>query len=273
MNHLDLFSGIGGFALAAQRVWGKEHNIVAFCEIDPFCQRVLKKHWPDTEIIDDIRKLTADSLRELQPQGGKQDKWQRTVNGIDILTGGFPCQPFSCAGQRKGTADNRHLWPEMLRVIRFTKPRWIIAENVRGLLSIAGGVVFKQVCTDLETCGYEVQPVVIPACAVNAPHRRDRVWVVADITRNTCGVGLERLSRRRTGEIATDRPEWDIPWLEVAARLCRVDDGLPAELDGLKLSKSKHREERLKSLGNSIVPQVAEQIMRAIQTAEKEGKI
>ena len=176
MKHLDLFSGIGGFALAAEEVWSDiEHT---FCEIDPFCKAVLHKHWPNAYIYDDIRTLTADAERErqLQSKGSEQEVGRRA---FDILTGGFPCQPFSQAGQRRGTEDDRHLWPEMLRVIRAFRPAWVVAENVRGLLTQGGGVVFEQVCADLEGEGYDVQPLIIPAVAVDAPHRRDRVWFIA----------------------------------------------------------------------------------------------
>ena len=150
-THIDLFSGIGGFSLAFDNIFNEQENNHIFVEIDPFCQAVLRKHWPEAEIHGDIRAF----------DGGESEPF--------LLTGGFPCQPFSQAGKRKGTEDNRHLWPDMLRVIQVTKPEWVIAENVRGLLSIEGGVVFEQVCLDLEANGYEVQPIVIPAVAVNAP--------------------------------------------------------------------------------------------------------
>jgi DNA (cytosine-5)-methyltransferase 1 len=338
---LGLFSGIGGFAIAADRVFGNVEHI--FCEIDPFCQAVLKKHWPDSEIQKDIRNFDG----------------KRFTGTVDLLTGGFPCQPFSCAGQRKGTEDSRHLWPEMLRIIREAKPSFIIGENVAGISTMAKqilnlkvesrtiarfdesdfyeGVLAREevmllnsICEDIEKEGYEVQPIIIPACAVNAPHRRDRVWIVAhstdsgpeglrrerqdSILQTACDPirsGLSGNPRRRSGQEPengfaqceqdaadtkclrqqrqgkqekscnttedrkrkTDWPycgseqfrEWSRPWLEIATELCGVDDGLPAELDGLKLSKSKHRENRLKSLGNAIVPQVATIIMQEIK--------
>ena len=160
MRHLDLFSGIGGFALAASRVF-PSHQVVSFCDIEPFAQKVLKKHWPDVPCHDDIKTMKGSDYAN-----------------IDLLTGGFPCQPFSQAGQRRGTEDDRHLWPEMLRVIREAKPRWIVGENVRGLTNWNGGVVFDEVLSDLENIGYSVQSFLIPACAVDAQHRRDRVWIV-----------------------------------------------------------------------------------------------
>lgn len=191
LTHIDLFSGIGGFALAADRVFGNVEHI--FCDNEPFAQEVLKKHWPDAKIYGDIRTLTADPYRK-GLQGGTQTRdarqsWENTKQRFRehpvlprypfLLTGGFPCQPFSQAGRRRGEEDDRFLWPEMLRVIQEFSPLWVIAENVRGLLTQGGGVVFERVCTDLETAGYEVQPLIIPAVAVGAPHRRDRVWFVA----------------------------------------------------------------------------------------------
>jgi len=159
-THGSLFSGIGGFDLAAE--WMQWKNVF-HCEINPFAQKVLKYHFPDSESLTNI--ITTD--------------FKKYANKIDILTGGFPCQPFSVAGKRKGTQDERHLWPEMLRAIREIKPRWIVGENVSGIINWDGGMVFNQVQTDLENEGYEVQPFILPACAVNAPHRRDRVWFVA----------------------------------------------------------------------------------------------
>lgn len=192
MRHLDLFSGIGGFALATEMVWDDVEHI--FCDNDPFSQAILKKHWSNSLIYGDIKELTADRIatdtaskrlgRGSEDRAGKQPGMYREGNKeselrIDLLTGGFPCQPFSSAGQRRGTEDDRHLWPEMLRVIRETNPRWVLGENVGGFLTWNGGLVFEQVCADLEAEGYEVCPLVIPAVAVNAPHRRDRVWIAA----------------------------------------------------------------------------------------------
>ena len=159
MNHLDLFSGIGGFSLALEKVGFKT---VAFCENDPYCRLLLQKHWKGVTIHHDIKKLEAKDIKE----------------PIDILTGGFPCQPYSVAGKQKGTNDNRYLWPDMFRVIKEVKPTFIIAENVRGIINIQDGMVFETVCSDLEAEGFEIQPFVIPAAGVNAPHKRERVWIV-----------------------------------------------------------------------------------------------
>lgn len=319
MKHLDLFSGIGGFSLAVDEVWNNEENEHIFVEIDPFCQRVLRKHWPNAEIIGDIRNFPTHTKSRRWHNGLSDDKWEikSEVNSsiyktqrVDLLTGGFPCQPFSQAGRRKGTKDDRHLWPEMLRVIKQLYPTWVVAENVRGLLTIEQGLVFEQVCLDLEACGYETQTFIIPACAKNAPHRRDRVWFIAHCNDTRGGTPASKalthraqdseerkdalggadgqnsdaqdaFSERGGGrmesigqilgsgqpETKDARPSWEKDWVEVAARLCGVDDGLPVELDGLKLSKSRHRAERLKSLGNSIVPQVAVEVMKCIKSS------
>ena len=160
MNHLGLFEGIGGFSLAARWMgW----RTLAWCEWNEFGQKVLRHHFPEAEGFGDITKTD----------------FTKYANRIDILTGGFPCQPYSLAGKRKGKEDERHLFPEMLRAIREIQPRWVVGENVGGLINWNGGMVFDEVQADLEAAGYEVWPYVLPACAVNAPHRRDRVWFIA----------------------------------------------------------------------------------------------
>ena len=160
MTHGSLFSGIGGFDLAAEWMgWENKFH----CEWNPFGQKVLHHYWPNAEQFTDIKK----------------SNFTNYANKIDILTGGFPCQPYSQAGKRLGKEDERHLWPEMLRVIREIQPRWVVGENVRGLTNWNGGMVFDEVQIDLETIGYEIIPFLLPACAVNAPHRRDRIWFIA----------------------------------------------------------------------------------------------
>jgi DNA (cytosine-5)-methyltransferase 1 len=160
MTHLGLFEGIGGFSLAAKWMgW----ETLAWCEWNEFGQKVLRYHFPEAEGFGDITKTD----------------FTKYANRIDILTGGFPCQPYSMAGKRLGKEDDRHLWPEMLRVIREVQPTWVVGENVFGLINWSGGLVFHEVQADLEAEGYEVQPYVLPAVSVNAPHRRDRVWFVA----------------------------------------------------------------------------------------------
>ena len=174
MTHGSSFSGIGGFDLAAEWVgWQNLFN----CEIDPFCQTVLKHHFPYAEQFTDIR--TAD--------------FARYKGRIDVFTGGFPCQPFSTAGKQKGTEDDRYLWPEMLGVIRVVRPRWVVVENVYGIVSWSDGLVFEQVCADLEAEGYEVQPYVLPACGVGATHQRYRTWFVA----HRADAGIEDVRERK----------------------------------------------------------------------------
>jgi DNA (cytosine-5)-methyltransferase 1 len=198
MRHLDLFSGIGGFALAADWVWGDVEHI--FCDNEPFAQAVLAKHWPNAPIYGDIRTLTADAEARQQFELAMERKPKKKIGAsfesdIDLLTGGFPCQPFSHAGRRRGTEDDRYLWPEMLRIIREFHPRWIIGENVGGLVTWNDGMVLEKVQSDLESEGYEVQTFVIPACAINAPHRRDRVWIVAH---------AQRFGRRKGSKLALE---------------------------------------------------------------------
>ena len=161
MRVLDLFSGIGGFSIGLEKAG---FETVAFCEIEKYCQEVLKRHWPDTPIYDDVRTLSAQQLR---------------ADGIvrpDIIVGGYPCQPFSLAGVRRGEEDDRHLWPEVYRLIKEIRPTWGIFENVAGHITMG----LDEVLSDLEAEGYAARPFVIPACGVDAPHRRDRVWIVAN---------------------------------------------------------------------------------------------
>ena len=178
MRHGSLFSGIGGFDLAA--AWVGWSNVFQ-CEINDFCRTILKYHFPKTELYEDIKTTDFSKYR----------------GAVDVISGGFPCQPFSVAGKRKGTADDRFLWSEMFRAIHDVQPSWVVAENVYGLLTQQSGLVFERVCADLETAGYEVQPFVIPACAVNAPHRRDRLWIVA----NRANTGIESVQRKRKNGI------------------------------------------------------------------------
>ena len=196
LTHLDLFSGIGGFALAARMTGSIE--TVAFCEREDFAQRVLKKHWPDVPICDDIHTLKGNDY-----------------GPIDLITGGFPCQPYSLAGKRGGNDDDRALWPQMLRVIREARPTWIIGENVPGIISMA----LDGVLADLEREGYACETFLLPACAVDAKHRRNRVWIVGyserPERRAQCGAreGLEgqnRLSQREEGPSRTGIASEDV---------------------------------------------------------------
>jgi DNA (cytosine-5)-methyltransferase 1 len=243
LTHLDLFSGIGGFAYAAKEV-GLE--TIGFSEIDPFCCKVLKKHWPDVPNYGDIKSLNFHGH-------------------VDVITGGFPCQPFSIAGKKKGKDDNRYLWPEFLRIIKQSNPTWIIAENVTGIV----GMELDNIIDDLEAENYETQAFIIPACASNAPHRRDRVWIVANRISERCdNSGDNRQTRYLQGNkewnLAQIQQEWEQfkpitwatnkaeDWLQFNARISRSNDGLPKGLD------------RIKSLGNSIVPQIAFVILSTI---------
>lgn len=175
MKHISLFSGIGGFELASH--WAGWTNI-ASCEINTFGKRVLEYYWPEAYHHNDIHTLTYDTINtELSKRFGED--WR---NEELIITGGFPCQPYSLAGKRLGKEDERHLWPEMLRIIRDIQPEWVVGENVFGLINWNGGLVFDEVQSDLEASGYEVQAYVLPACGVNAPHKRERVWIVAHST-------------------------------------------------------------------------------------------
>jgi DNA (cytosine-5)-methyltransferase 1 len=205
--HYDLFAGIGGFSYALDQVYEKEKIKHIFIEIDPFCQAVLKKHWQDGEFWGDIRDFIADAKRK---RWGKRNiSEERQVarqNTTIILTGGFPCQPFSQAGRRKGTADDRYLWGEMFEAIRIIKPDWVVAENVRGLITIQNGLVFEGILSDLESEGYAVQSFIIPACAVGAPHRRDRVWIIAQNTkhnRSTIGEDEKQKHIRNKRDVST----------------------------------------------------------------------
>jgi DNA (cytosine-5)-methyltransferase 1 len=177
MKHGSLFSGIGGFDLAAE--WMGWENVF-HCEWNDFGKRVLSYYWPNAISYNDITETDFTIHR----------------GRIDILTGGFPCQPYSAAGKRRGKDDERHLWPQMLRAIREIQPRWVVGENVFGITNWNGGLVFNEVQADLEAEGYEVQAYVLPACAVNAPHRRDRVWFVA----HRCGDGCERNQEYAEGQ-------------------------------------------------------------------------
>ena len=176
---LDLFSGIGGFSYAAEKLVGG-FKTVAFCEQDEFAQMVLKKHWKDIPIYEDVRTIDATRL-----------------GTIDIVCGGFPCQAVSQAGLQKGEEDERWLWDEMFRVVQDCKPKYVIGENVRGLISIREGFLFEKVQSDLESEGYEVQSFVIPAAAVGAWHLRERVWILARRTSDANGIddSIRRINR------------------------------------------------------------------------------
>ena len=160
MKVLDLFSGIGGFSIGLERAG---FETVAFCEIEKFPRSILKKQWPDVPIYEDIHDVSAESL-------GSDG-----ITGIDVICGGWPCQPFSVAGKQKAQEDDRHLWPEVFRLVKELRPRYLLGENVSGFVTLG----IDDAIADLESEGYTTGQMVIPACAVNACHRRDRVWIMA----------------------------------------------------------------------------------------------
>ena len=276
MKFLSLFAGIGqgGFDLGLERAG---FECAGQVEINPFCQKVLAKHWPNVKREGDIRNVTSE-----------------TFGAIDLICGGFPCQPFSAAGKRKGKDDDRYLWPEMLRVIEAYKPSYVIGENVTGILNLA----FDQVCSDLESQGYEVQTLVIPACSLNAPHKRDRVWFLAysnsigngraasplaqaetkpeeqvnglfanseskngSSVPNTNSEGLQRSKNGREFDsfrkneteqsLRLSCSTWEM--FPTQPALCGRDDGVSNRVD------------RIKALGNAVVPQIVEIIGKAIK--------
>ena len=285
MKVLDLFSGIGGFSLGLE--WAGM-STVAFCERDPYCTTILNKHWPDTPVHSDVRNLD-----------GKE-----YADSIDLVAGGFPCQPFSVAGNRRGSDDDRHLWPEMLRIIQEAKPRWVIGENVFGLINMA----LDDVQADLEREHYEVRKFVLPAVAVDAHHRRDRIFIIAyrdPALADSNGKGLEvrqgirekhapqlspseRSGSERREDVAyTNGARGEVgisgqeSWQEGYAgeshdqgdqqlrrsprgewpaepRVGRVADGIPNRVD------------RIRGLGNAVVPQLIQAIGELVLAADKE---
>ena len=290
MKHGSLFSGLGGFDLAAE--WMGWENIF-HCEWMEFPRKVLDYHFPNADSHIDICKTD----------------FKKYANKIEVLTGGFPCQPFSMAGKRKGTDDERYLWGEMLRAVQEIKPAFVIAENVFGITNIDDGLVFEQVCLDLEAQGYEVQPFIIPAAAKNAPHRRDRVWFVATDTNGNGlnqrngnnekhssegGINAQRdIKQSIVDGYATDTDSDGQKWSKkirnqrrdekkkqkriqfkrckcdtwqkfpTEPAICGGDDGLPTELD--RITFSKWRRESIKGYGNAIVPQIAFEIFKQLE--------
>jgi DNA (cytosine-5)-methyltransferase 1 len=307
LTHFSTFSGIGGLDLAAE--WAG-FRTVGQVEMKDFPYRVLCKHWPDVPKWRMIQDVNRESVRG----SGIED--------ITVLSGGFPCQPFSTAGKQKGKDDDRYLWPEMLRLIKELRPHWIVGENVANIVNMA----LDEVQTDLENNDYSTRTFIVPACSVNAPHKRNRVFIIAnsedagnnrdigtlctqvrgsglgllpefeqsdnisfaDIDDLQCNDGADRgegvyggpprfeagtgdqpLTDTNSeglqgygqygqyrGEVPSPASPWKASWVEVAARLCRVDDGVPDRVD------------RLTALGNAVVPQVAYPIFKAIANIE-----
>jgi len=229
MRHGSLFSGIGGFDLAAE--WMGWQNVFQV-EWDSYCQKVLAKNFPNVKRYGDIKEFKGEA------------------GSVDVLTGGFPCQPFSTAGKRKGESDDRYLWPEYLRVIREIKPSYVVGENVAGLVSMEDGKTLEGIFTDLEGEEYQVESFIIPACGVGAEHRRERIWIIAysdSFRRKRAENTRKRFSRFEIlGFHKRDR---------INAEDFREFNGLSGKLD----------KDRLKALGNAIVPQVAYELFRAIE--------
>jgi DNA (cytosine-5)-methyltransferase 1 len=247
MTALSLFSGIGGIDLAADTAGIRT---VAMCEKDPFCRAVLRKHWPDVPIFEDVKKLRGEDIGE----------------AIDVIHGGFPCQPFSSAGLRRATADSRFLWPNFMRLIRECRPHWVVGENVDGLLRRG----LDGVLHDLESDNYTCRAFSIPAGAVGAPHRRHRIFVVANANgdRQQGGqyesgdgrIEVSWLPGRNTPKLFTPIGGFprrdDLP----TPRICRASDGIPCRIH------------RLHALGSAVVPAQIYPIFRAIAEIEGRGE-
>jgi DNA (cytosine-5)-methyltransferase 1 len=288
--HGSLFSGIGGFDLAAE--WMGWRN--AFhCEQDEECKKVLQHHWPEAVLHDDVKTLNG------KEYAGK----------IDILTGGFPCQPYSAAGKRKGKNDERHLWPEMLRIIREISPTWVVGENVHGLLNWSGGLVFTEIISDMEAAGYWIAPYLLPAAGINAPHRRYRIFFVCRkrTAAHTHGPvqrshtepdtgKAEKVWREEKGHVPaasgstgassdthpphakyeiqtggklTAGKDGGFEWFRnfpAFSPLCDGNDGISPWMDGS--AAEKWRRFTLKAMGNAVVPPLILQIFKAIEDME-----
>ena len=276
MRHGSLFSGIGGFDIASE--WIGWENVF-HCEWNEFGQKVLKYYWPNAISYDDITKTDFSIHR----------------GTIDILTGGFPCQPYSTAGKRLGKEDERHLWPEMLRAIREIQPHWVVGENVRGIINWNGGLVFEEVQADLEAAGYEVQAFVLPAASVNAPHRRDRVWFVAYAAPVSCRNGVRdeghnapevqgrRLNEPVNATNASNNQLEGVGYSKRYAKEGRENEGrqfsepsgnawaiwptqppVCGRNDGIS-----NRMDRIAALGNAVVPQLVYRIFDTINQIEQ----
>ncbi len=284
MTHGQLFAGIGGFGLAAQ--WAGIENVWAN-EIDSFCCKVLRKNFSNLEIHErDIREIGNHNLES-----------------VDIISGGFPCQPFSHAGKRKGTEDDRYLWPEMLRVIQEVKPSWVIGENVAGLISMENGKTLERILIDLEDSGYHAETFLIPACSVGAWHRRNRIWIIANNSIRSLRQDTILARSKRSEKSNIDKRD---TYANYAKLLCQdvsntESQGLPQRQvkksqektsgAGFKCSNTQSRGEagywsiepnvgrvangipsrvdRLKGLGNSIVPQVAFEFFKPIVISQE----
>jgi len=283
LRHVDLCSGIGGFALGFG--WAELSSPVEFCDIEPWSRKILNKHWPDVPIAEDVKELANDA--------------RRLVPDCDILTAGYPCQPFSVAGKQKGTEDDRHIWPYILRIVAQKRPAWVVFENVYGHVALG----LDQVLSDLEAEGYSSRTFIVPACGVDAPHRRDRLWIVGHTEDNgrdgrTETTGREGQTHQQIERLSVrsepSRPSEDVAYTDNEGPQGRVhrrqDSGWEGELGYARCGSSTHgqsdenkwtaepnvgrvahgvpkRVDRIKGLGNAIVPQIAMNIGLAIRGA------
>jgi len=253
LTHLSLFTGIGGIDLAAEKAG---FETVGQCEFADYPTKVLEKHWPDVPKWRDIRDVTRDSFRA-----------RTGLHTIDLISGGFPCQPFSVAGKQKGKEDDRYLWPEMLRVIRELKPRWVLGENVPGILRIAGDTV----CQDLEREGYDIGIFNFEAVAIGAGHRRERVFFVANS--KSCG-------RRGGGSPSDSWERWGLEYGE------EIGGAIRGKVQGCHINYLKYPEtapahirgnyglpdwlDRVRAIGNAVMPQQVYPILMAIAQVERD---
>ncbi len=265
-THLGLFEGIGGFGFAVRSMgW----ETLAYSELDKFCLKVLAHHFPNAESLGDITKTD----------------FKKYANKIDIVTGGFPCQPFSLAGKRSGTHDERYLWGEMLRAIIQIEPTYVVGENVLGIVNWNEGLVFEQVQTDLENQGFEVQAVVLPACGINAPHKRERTWFVAYSHANANKRTPRKIpgANEQAGLQESEVEQFDESgkfWISANTNPSRQQECWQERFTSTEFAHDygltsqpsirrgddgfSHRVDRLRGLGNAIVPQVALQIFQSI---------
>jgi len=242
MDHVDLCSGIGGFALGFE--WAGLSRPVLFCDIEPWSRKVLRKHWSDVPIAEDVKELAND------PDGLIPDTDPRRT----ILTAGYPCQSFSLAGKRRGTEDDRHIWPYIFSIIQAKRPAWCVFENVYGHVTLG----LDQVLSDLEGEGYATRPFIVPACATDAPHRRDRLWIIGRNVADAMRIKRQGSSERQIyGErdlqkqLGRGSQDTQVRW-PIEPPVGRVADGIPRRVD------------RLRGLGNAIVPQIAQRIGETI---------
>jgi len=243
VNHGSLFSGIGGFDLAAQ--WCGWQNIFQV-EINNFCQKVLIKNFPAVKRYKDIKEFDGTEYR----------------GAIDIISGGFPCQPFSVAGKRKGTEDDRSLWHEMFRIIKEIKPHWIVGENVAGIVNME----LNNVLADLEGEGYETQTFIIPACAVGAPHRRDRVWIVANNEKQFNWQDLSKSNKRQVQEFRNCVEQANICYSVSESRWQEPKTGMGMERNVLQGQEWQENSNRVETPGNDVANSESKRLERSNAT-------